>query len=312
MTKRTKLALLSLSGVVVVAYVAVAWIYSSSALSGLVLTNEVPLIDGVAPLEVELANGGVILNAVYYENPEPETTACTVLLLHGVDDDKASVIEYGRPHWEAGGCSIFTFDHRDHGRSSAAHRTYGYHEADDAAIAVDWLTENTGIGADQITVHGISYGAATALELLERRDDFLMVVADSPYSSMSEIVSYAAKDTLGPFEPIVRPLAFFFINIRADMRVGAVSPVDAVVDKKTPILLIHTADDDIVPTEHSRQIALANENIARVVFEAGGVHLNAYAHDPLGYEWAIAFFYACDVADSCPYGQKTIGRDLGA
>lgn len=259
--------------ILVVAYIAVAWVYSSGAMSGLVKKSDVAQIDGTAAEPVALENGEIRLDAGFY--PNPAGRECAVVMLHGVDDDRASVLRYAPLYWELG-CSVFAFDHRDHGRSSPSARTYGYYEAQDAEIAVGWTMDRTGLSPDRIGLHGISYGAATALELLERRDDLAFVVADSPYKSMGAIVSYKAGDTLGIAEPLLRPLAFLLIELRANIDVAAVDPEDAVRNRVTPILVMHTFGDQDVPVDHSERIALANPGIERHVLEADGVHLHAY------------------------------------
>lgn len=273
MKKRTKFLLGIAGGLLLFAYLVVGWVYASGAMSGLVKSAEPALVGGVAPEAVTLVNGDVELDAGFYANPA--NARCGVVMVHGVDDDRASVLEYAPLYWDLG-CSLFAFDHRDHGKSTSAHRTYGFHESEDTNLAIDWLMDRTGLEASQVGLHGISYGAATSLEVLDRRDDLAFVVADSPYHSMRAIVSRAAKDSLSIAEPLVRPLAFLLMNIRADFDSGDVNPVAAVKDKTTPILLMHTLGDEDVPVDHSERIAIANPAIERHVLEADGVHLHAY------------------------------------
>lgn len=258
---------------VVAAYVLTAWIYSSGTLSGSVVAGTIPLIDGVTELPVTLTNGDVELDAGYYTNPAGAD--CAVVLLHGVNADRSDVLRYAPLYWDWG-CSLFSFDHRDHGRSTPADRTYGFYESVDAQLAVEWVIERSGLAPSQIGLHGISYGAATALEVLEIRDDLAFIVADSPYSSMRRVVAETAAKSLWVAEPLVRPLAFFLIEQRANMEVGAVAPAKAVVGKATPILVMHTAGDTEVPVEHSRRVAAANPTIERRVLEGDGIHLGAY------------------------------------
>ncbi len=254
-------------------YVAVAWVYASGTLSGTVTERPTPVIGGIVEEPVALSNGDIDLDAGFYTNPADGS--CAVVLLHGVNADRSDVLRYAPLYWDLG-CSLFSFDHRDHGRSTAADRTYGFYESVDARLAIEWVTERTGLAPSQIGLHGISYGAAAALEVLEIRDDLAFVVADSPYSSMRRVVAETAADTLWVIEPLVRPLAFFLIEQRAEMNAGEVAPVAAVVGKTTPILVMHTAGDEEVPVEHSERVAAANSSIERHVLEGDGIHLGAY------------------------------------
>jgi pimeloyl-ACP methyl ester carboxylesterase len=257
----------------VTVYLATAWAYSSGALSGTVTHGAVPVIGGVVERPVTLANGSVTLRGGFYANPAGNS--CAVIMLHGINADRSNVLAYGPLYWDRG-CSLFSFDHRDHGRSSAADRTYGFYESTDVAVAIDWVLDRTGLDPGRVGIHGISYGGATALETLEIRDDLGFIVADSPYSSMARIVSETASVSLGAAEPIVRPLAFFLIEERANMLIGKVDPEAAVVGKQTPILLMHSAGDTEVPEDHSRRVAAANPAIERHVLRGEGIHLGAY------------------------------------
>jgi len=278
-----------LVGLLLVAYVVVAWVYASGAMSGTVLVHDIPLVDGVAEEPVEIDNGEIVLDAGFYQHPDGGD--CAVVMIHGVNDDRESVLDFAPIYWELG-CSLLAFDQRDHGRSTPAARTYGYHEAGDAEHAVAWLLRRTGLAPEDVGVHGISFGAATALELLERRDDLAFIVADSPYSSMGAIVSYTAGDSLGIFEPLLRPLAYLFIEMRADMEVGKVDATDAVRNKSTPILVMHTAGDTDVPPAQSAAVARANPAIERHLLQADGVHLQAYRMRPGVYTDIVHEFIA--------------------
>jgi pimeloyl-ACP methyl ester carboxylesterase len=259
--------------VLVVGYLVTAWIYASVALSGRITDGAIPVIGGVVEEPVTLTNGDVDLAAGFFANPIDGS--CAVVMIHGIDADRSHVLEYAPIYWDLG-CSLFAFDHRDHGRSDAADRTYGFHESADAQFAIEWVLRRTGLAPGQVGLHGVSFGAATSLEVLDRRDDLAFIVADSPYRSMAAIVSNSAADKLPFIEPAVRPFAFFLIERRAGIEIGKVDTADAVAGKATPILLMHTAGDTVVPVEHSARVAEANQAIERHVIRADGVHIHAY------------------------------------
>ena len=262
----------------VIAYVGISWVYASLVLAPRTVLTAVPDIEGLAGEPVELARDEARLVGTYFAHPDPR---CAVLMLHGINDSHGSVLGYGAIYYSYG-CAVLAYDHRGQGRSDTRPVTYGFHEADDAAWAIDWLAQRTGLVPSAIGVHGNSLGAATALEILDRRDDLGFVVADSPYSSMEAIVAKQAGETLGFIEPVVRPLAMFIVELRADIDVDQVQPVAAVVGKRTPLLLLHSAGDRIVPPSHSEEIAASNPEIVRHLLP-GSYHLSAYTVDPAGY-----------------------------
>jgi hypothetical protein len=295
--KRFRIRWWWLAMVLGIGYIVTAWIYASLAMSGRVTDGAIPVIDGVAEEAVTLTNGDVDLAAGFYANPDDGS--CAVVLIHGVDADRSHVLPYAPLYWDLG-CSVLAFDHRDHGRSDAAHRTYGFHESADAQLAIEWVLSETGLAPDHVGLHGVSFGAATSLEVLDKRDDLAFVVADSPYSSMAEIVSATADDTLSFFEPVVRPLAFFLIERRAGIEIGKVEASDAVIGKATPILVMHTAGDTIVPVEHSERVAAANPAIERHVIEADGIHIHAYGERTVEYTKIVHDFIERTAPDIVP------------
>jgi len=280
-----------------VGYIAIAWVYASIAMSGRITDGAVPVIDGVIEEAVTLTNGDVDLAAGFYANPDDGS--CAVVLIHGIDADRSDILGFAPLYWNLG-CSVFAFDHRDHGRSAAAHRTYGFHESADAQLAIEWVLGKTGLAPDHVGLHGVSFGAATSLEVLDKRDDLAFIVADSPYSSMAGIVSASAGDTLSLLEPVFRPLAFFLIERRAGIEIGKVDPADAVVGKSTPILVMHTAGDTIVPVDHSERVAAANPAIERHVIDADGLHIHAYRLRTAEYTTIVHDFIARTVPDFVP------------
>ena len=106
--------------------------------------------------------------------------------------------------WERG-CDILAYDHRGHGDSSDAFHTYGFYEKQDALVALDWFGQRAGLEQSQIGVFGVSYGAATALQLAPLAPDLAFVAADSAYSEMEEIVGYQARQLFPGLAPLVLP-----------------------------------------------------------------------------------------------------------
>lgn len=101
---------------------------------------------------------GVTLAATY--RPGARNDAPGVLLLHGNGASRAQFADEALS-LAAMGYAVLTIDFRGHGESTARPHSFGWHEADDAAVAFRWLKRQQN-GAS-VAVVGISLGGAAAL-----------------------------------------------------------------------------------------------------------------------------------------------------
>ena len=213
------------------------------------------------PEEVRIDAGDVTLAGWYFDNPAD--AGCGLLFLHGFTGTRYHALNWAPLFWERG-CDILAYDHRGHGDSSDAFKTYGFYEKQDALAALDWFGQRAGLEQSQIGVFGVSYGAATALQLIPLAPDLAFVGADSAYSEMEEIVGYQARQMFPTLAPIVLPGALAVAEWRADFDVQAVAPERTVAEAQMPILLIHSLTDEYTFSTHSEDI-YANSDPTRAV-----------------------------------------------
>ncbi len=203
------------------------------------------------PEEVTIAGADVQLAAWYFANDAP--AECGVVLLHGYTGNRYGATQYMPYFWERG-CDLLLYDARGHGESEDSPHTYGYYEKEDAAAAVDWLAGRGNLDHGEIGVIGVSYGAATGLQMIPLRPDVAFVVADSSYQDLYAIADYQAGEQFGSWARLFLPGAAMAAFIRTGMNVWDVSPQDAVVGADTPVLLVHALEDEFTPASHSETI----------------------------------------------------------
>jgi pimeloyl-ACP methyl ester carboxylesterase len=92
----------------------------------------------------------------------PGKNRATILLLHGLGGTGADMLLHAEILSQAG-YGVFLVDLRAHGSSDGALSTYGLHEADDVAGAVDALLKRVDVNGQKIGALGISLGAQAAL-----------------------------------------------------------------------------------------------------------------------------------------------------
>lgn len=203
------------------------------------------------PESIRFQNGILRLRGWYFKNPKRKK--CGVVLLHGHKRTRYGVLKYAPLFWKQG-CSLFMYDARHHGESAGEYGTYGFYEKSDLERAIEFFSEISTVPEEKIGIFGASFGAATALQYAEGRNDFAFVIADSPYMDMRSIVEKRAVDLYSPLILFLSPIALSIAEIRADFLVDEVSPKKAAKYIFQPVLLIHSNSDEITPVSHSEEI----------------------------------------------------------
>ena len=92
----------------------------------------------------------------------PSRNQATILLLHPLGSSNTNMLIYAEFLAHAG-YGIFMMDLRAHGSSDGDTSTYGLREAEDVAVAVDYLLHRLDVNGQKIGAMGISLGAQAAL-----------------------------------------------------------------------------------------------------------------------------------------------------
>jgi hypothetical protein len=285
-------------------YLAGSWYFSglligretSSLAESQASMAELGLPELPAPEEVAIENGDVTLSGFFYENEQ--AGECAVLLLHGYTGTRYSALQYAPLFWERG-CDLLAYDARGHGESSEAYHTYGYYEKEDGRAAFEWLLNRTGLEPSQVGLAGVSYGAATSLQMLPLLPDAAFALADSPYQDLQTIVSHQAVAQFGSWTKAFVPAAFFLAEQRANFEAAEVSPQEAVADTAVPILLIHSRTDGFTPYTNAEAIyASANPATTELyITDWGSEHGRDIFTDYAAYEQLVNEFLATHVPD---------------
>jgi uncharacterized protein len=144
-----------------------------------------------------------------------------VLLFHGVSDNRTGDLghaEFLLRH----GYSVVMMDSRAHGKSGGDMATYGWKERVDTVAITDALYASEKVG--HLYAHGVSMGAAIALQSAAVELRIAAVSAEDPFASLREVTyDYAGLDVspiLG--KTLFRPASIFVM--RAVAKQGALIP----------------------------------------------------------------------------------------
>ena len=217
-----------------------------------------------------------------------------VVALHGIGEARTDVLDWAPMLLSEDYC-ILTPDNRGLGESGGEVVTYGVREADDVRRWVEWLKASE--HPSDVFGLGESLGAEILLQSLSTGVRFAAIVGDSPFSEFRT----TARDRLERRIPRPQWLAraaagtvveagILYGRLRYDVDLNEASAVDAVRRTKTPILLIHGANDIRTQPWHSRLLAAENPEFVKVWMvpgaghvEAGGVAPGEYRRRVLGW-----------------------------
>lgn len=189
--------------------------------------------------------------------------------------------------------NILLIDQRRHGMSEGKYTTYGFKEKYDVDVWVKWILEHYGDHC-VIGLHGQSFGGGTVLEYLSIANPHVkFVVADCPYSDLTELIRYQ----LTVLNKIPKIPAFPLLSIvdrymqrKAGFRLGQVSPLKAVEHSRLPVFFIHGTEDRYVPTHMSQDLYNHKPDPKRLQLVKDAVHGNAFGVDPQQYTHEVHTF----------------------
>lgn len=211
-----------------------------------------------------------------------------VIFSHGVTETKIRSIQYAML-FEKHGYNAIIYDQRRHGESGGKTTSFGFYEKYDLKAVVEFA--QTFGGANEVGIHGVSMGAATALLYGGTFDDEVnFIVADCPYSSFADQMAHIANYESAYWTDRALQLADLFIKWRDGYRLSEISPIDVVDQIHVPLLLIHTAEDTFILPEMSEKLYERANEPKTLEILPDGAHARGYKMNKERYETVIAQF----------------------
>jgi pimeloyl-ACP methyl ester carboxylesterase len=173
----------------------------------------------------------------------------------------------------------------------------GDREWQDVEAAILFAAER---GAGEIVLIGWSMGAAIAMQTVSRSwtaDRVRGLVLDSPVIDWRNVLAHQAR--INHLPPAVGRLGQSVLSHRSAWRLAGVqAPVDLnrldwvtrAAELSRPVLLIHSDDDEYVPSEPSRRLADARPDLVTYLSVAGARHTREWNVDPEAWDNAVARF----------------------
>lgn len=219
-----------------------------------------------------------------------------VIGLHGYrsrgENDCAALARF----YHKEGFNVLIVDHRAHGRSEGKYIGFGVLDRIDCRKWIKFGIQKLGKNSE-IYLHGISMGAATALMTAEGvingeelPSQVKGIIADCAFTSAWDVFSHILKKHYHqpPF-PILY-LANSYCSQLAGYSFDKVSNLQNINKIKVPVLFIHGAEDDFVPTQMSCKMYDARQGEKELLIVPGAGHGESYYAATESYEKAVRDF----------------------
>ncbi len=239
----------------------------------------------VRPVHFESESGGTIRAWLLPGLPG----AGAILLLHGVGDNRTSMIARAR-FLHRDGYTVLLPDFQAHGESDGPHITFGALESLDARAAVEFLRACS--AGERVGVIGVSMGGAAALlgPGPLRADAFVL---ESVYPTIRQALDDRLSVWMGPFGGLrrfVTPLVLQGVSSELGIGEEALRPIDRVSEAGAPVLVVAGTRDAYTPLGESRELfAQAREPREFWAVEGAG-HEDLHAFAGAEYESRIGLF----------------------
>ena len=230
------------------------------------------------------AEDGYALHAELLRNLEKSSRY--VILSHGYTDNRVGSLKYVQIYLDLGfNCIIY--DLRGHGENEPTFTTYGIREGKDLRDIVEdtrkRYPELTALG-----LHGESLGAATTVLSLRYQPKVDFAVADCAFSDIENVLQNGFKSAHLP--GVTFSLANLGAHLHYHYALSKMRPVDALSWNRTPLCLIHGADDSQILPQNSQTLYDAAKGYKEIHLIEGAGHAESVLTEPKEYEEILREF----------------------
>lgn len=229
---------------------------------------------------------GYLLKAVFLK---PLETARTVIICHGVTENKINSMKFARLFERLGFNSVI-YDHRRHGDSGGKTTSFGYYEKTDLQEIVRVVRQRIGKRA-LLGIHGESMGAATTILYAGTfKDEANFHIVDCPFSDFSEQILHILRKNTPIRSSMALRIANVFLKMRDGYTLNLVSPREVVRNISKPVLFIHSMEDDFILPYMTVELYEAKQGEKMLKLFKKGAHAKSFNDNPVQYEKTVQEF----------------------
>ncbi len=191
---------------------------------------------------------GIQIAGTYW--PATRSHAPAILMLHGNGSNRGSMS--GTAAWLNGnGYAVLAIDFRGHGQSTAAGKSFGLFEADDAMAALNWLRK-TNVGS-RVGVIGFSLGGAASLLGEQGPLPVDVMVLEGVYPDIRNAIYNRLAQRLGQWPATaIEPLLSYQSTLRFGVPPSSIAPIRALAHVRAPVMIVGGGEDRNTPPSETR------------------------------------------------------------
>jgi uncharacterized protein len=198
-----------------------------------------------------ITSDGIEINAWWIPH---QNARATVLFLHGNAGNISHRLDSINIFHQLG-LSVLIIDYRGYGKSTGKPTEEGTYI--DAETAWHYLTNEKKIKGDEIIIFGRSLGGAVASWLADKYHASALII-ESSFTSIADIGRHYY-----PYLPI---------SLLAHIKYPAIDRMPGI---ESPVLVIHSADDEIVPYKFGKQL-FEHANEPKIFLDIDGGHNDGF------------------------------------
>lgn len=235
-----------------------------------------------------IVNDGARLHAYYVA--APEATRATAVIVHGYTDNAIRMFMLAHLYNHELRYNVLLPDLHYSGLSDGDCFRMGWLDRLDV---MRWMDVADSIfGGTQMVVHGISMGAATTMMVSgeEQRPFVRCFVEDCGYTSVWDEFEHELRGRFGlPAFPLLH-VADWLCGVEHGWTFREASSVEQVKKCRLPMLFIHGAADDFVPTWMVYELFEAKPQPKEIWVVPGAAHAVSYRDNRDQYVWRVRNF----------------------
>lgn len=234
------------------------------------------------------AADGAAIEGSYWAGASAQAPA--VLLLHGINTNRNLFARHAE--WLSGlGYAVLAIDLRGHGGSAALERTFGLHEARDAAAGFAFLEAQA--PGRSIGVIGVSLGGAAALLGEDGPLPADAMVLHGVYPDIRKAIANRLERSGSTYvASLSEPLLSYQAYARYGVAPERIAPVDGIRRYRGAVLIVGGTEDDATRVEDSRALYEAAAGPKSLWLVEGADHVETSKLFDRAYRNRVRTFFA--------------------
>ena len=258
-----------------------------------------PLAAGVKSEDIELETDAGSLPAWLLPTDHPDPSDTWAILIHGRASTRAEGLR-AAPVLNTLGVPAIAMSYRNDAEvrvESSSRYGLGDTEWIDVDAAIDYALAH---GARNVVLFGWSMGGAIAFQAASRgrnREHVAALVLNGPVVDWINVLDGQARKNMLPtpiakltLEMITQPWARPITGLETPLDLGRMDWVTRAAELDVPVLLIHSDDDEFVPSSPSHALASVRRDLVTMPTYQKGRHTKEWNVDPVRWEDDVANF----------------------